>query len=237
MILGNLDLVDRDGVAQEFQPLIDDVREASTRMADLTEMLGLIGRNAERNLQVVALNHVLPELKQELNRNLPATIAIECRGAEELYNIEADPDLIVAALSRLAFNARDAMPAGGRLRIETCNREIGSMQRDVRGQEIRPGWYVAVSVIDTGRGMMPKVIERAFDPYFTTRYRGKGSGLGLAVVEGMSRGRGAPWRPRAHQARAPRSRYSPGSSPGWAVGTTRGSRLGTSCSQAHPSCR
>src|SRR5690606_23701050 len=96
----------------------------------------------------------------------------------------ADPAQLETALLNLVVNARDAMPNGGRLSIETASRRLGPEDAGA-ASELEPGEYVVIAVSDNGTGMPPEVAARAFDPYFTTKARGKGSGLGLSMVHGF----------------------------------------------------
>ena len=121
-----------------------------------------------------------------LRRTLGETVAIETVLAGGLWRTRVDPNQLENALLNLAVNARDAMPDGGRLTIETANAHLDESYTAGR-QEVAPGQYVMVAVCDTGAGMPPEVIARAFDPFFTTKPAGKGTGLGLSQVYGFAK--------------------------------------------------
>jgi CheY-like chemotaxis protein len=119
-----------------------------------------------------------------LRRTLGEHIEIEIVRSGGLWRTEVDPGQLDAAILNLALNARDAMPAGGRLTIETANARLDS---DYAAQhpEIRPGQYVMIAISDTGQGMSGDVVRRAFEPFFTTKEVGKGTGLGLSMLYGF----------------------------------------------------
>jgi len=121
-----------------------------------------------------------------LRRTLGEAIAIETRLADGLSEIMVDPGQIENTLLNLSVNARDAMPRGGNLVIETAKIEIGP-DRAEAFPEFAPGRYVALSVTDTGEGMTPEVMRRAFEPFFTTKGPGAGTGLGLSMVYGFAK--------------------------------------------------
>jgi CheY-like chemotaxis protein len=129
---------------------------------------------------VLDLNLVAVELDGRLRRALGEHVELETRFAPELASVEADPGRVEQVLVSLALNARDAMPMGGRLLIETANVELD----DAFG-EVPIGAYVRLTVSDTGSGMTPEVAARAFEPFFTTKAKSEGTGLGLATVYGI----------------------------------------------------
>ncbi|MHB1572269.1 MAG: ATP-binding protein, partial [Solirubrobacteraceae bacterium] len=136
----------------------------------------------------VSLNDVVADLTPLLQRTLGEHVLLELALAPALRSIHADPGQLGQVLVNLAVNARDAMPEGGRLVIET--RDISIEPDDRERPEIEPGEYVQLTVTDTGAGMAPDVLERAFDPFFTTKPAGTGTGLGLAGVYGIVVGAG-----------------------------------------------
>ncbi len=178
--------------APEGSRQYEDLRQikiAAQRAADLTRQLRLFTRQEEGERRPVQLNSVVEETRDLLARSLPKEITIKLRLDSELWAVEADPSQLSQVLMNLCVNARDAMPNGGILTLETRNVTLDEeYARTVL--EARPGRYVCLSVSDTGCGMSPEVQARLFEPFFTTKERGKGTGLGLAVVYGIVKGHG-----------------------------------------------
>lgn len=154
------------------------------RGAELTNRLLAFARRQALQPEVVQLDRQLAGMQALLRRTLNESIDIEQVRGEDLWSAEVDPGQLEVALLNLAINARDAMPGGGRLILETAN---AWLDEDYAAQhaDVIPGAYVRVSVSDTGEGMLPEVAERAFEPFFTTKEVGKGSGLGLSMVFGF----------------------------------------------------
>ncbi len=129
-------------------------------------------------------NKLVGGISELLRRTLGETIQVETVLAGGLWPVHADPEQLESALVNLAVNARDAMPDGGKLTIETANSELD--ERYARQhEEVTAGQYVAICITDTGAGMTPEVIEHAFEPFFTTKEVGRGTGLGLSQVFGF----------------------------------------------------
>jgi CheY-like chemotaxis protein len=133
---------------------------------------------------VVALNDVVGDMEQLLRRTLGEHIELNVSGAAGLWPITADPGQLEQVLVNLAVNARDAMPSGGTLAIETTNVEVDEDYASGR-PGLTPGRYVRLRVSDTGTGMDPVVVQHAFEPFFTTKPKGEGTGLGLATIYGV----------------------------------------------------
>jgi len=125
-------------------------------------------------------------MEELLRRSIGEAISLEMVGSGGLWRTRCDPNQLENAILNLAINARDAMPEGGRLTIETGNASIDAAYA-ARNQFAAPGQYVAVSVTDTGTGMTPDIIAKAFDPFFTTKPIGQGTGLGLSMIYGFAR--------------------------------------------------
>jgi PAS domain S-box-containing protein len=171
----------------EGSPAIDDVEEirrAAQRGAALTRQLLIFSRRDVVRPKVLDLNELLSELEKLLRRALGEHVKLDTRPADGLWTVEADPGQLEQVLVNLAVNARDAMPRGGDLTIETSNVELDEELRELLGAPA-PGRYVRLVVSDTGAGMEPDVVARAFEPFFTTKAKGEGTGLGLATVYGI----------------------------------------------------
>jgi two-component system, cell cycle sensor histidine kinase and response regulator CckA len=164
----------------------EEVKRASDRAAALTRQLLAFSRRQVLQPKVLDLNEVVAEVEKMMRRLISESIQIVTIAAARLGKVRADAGQIEQVLMNLAINARDAMPSGGRLVIETGNIELDETY--VRtSPEARPGPYVMLAVSDTGHGMDAKTMARIFEPFFTTKEEGKGTGLGLATVYGIVR--------------------------------------------------
>src|ERR1700761_2223318 len=132
----------------------------------------------------INVNTFLNNIVDFLYRTLGEQIEIQTVGAAGLWQIEIDVNQLEAAVVNLAINARDAMPDGGKLTIEASNVFVDDEYHRMN-PEIMPGQYVAISVTDTGTGMAPEVLQQAFEPFYTTKELGRGTGLGLSQVYGF----------------------------------------------------
>ncbi|MBI5509510.1 MAG: GAF domain-containing protein [Deltaproteobacteria bacterium] len=172
---------------RESDPIRADIVEiesAGKRAASLTRQLLAFSRKQLLEPEVLSLNKVVGGIESMLRRLLGEDIDIEVHLAEDLGSIMADPGQIEQVIMNLAVNARDAMPRGGKLTVETANVVL---DEEYANQHIavKPGRYVMLSVTDTGTGMDPAVKEHLFEPFFTTKEKGKGTGLGLSTVYGI----------------------------------------------------
>lgn len=163
------------------------VRQASERAANLTRQLLAFSRQQILQPQALALDEVLRSMRDLLASSVGSRIALELRLAEDLWPAYADPVQVENMVLNLSINARDAMPDGGRLLIETFNVPAGSPALVSGPADLADGDYVCLAVRDTGQGMPAEVVARAFDPFFTTKPQGKGTGLGLSQVYGVAR--------------------------------------------------
>ncbi|HEY6277607.1 MAG TPA: response regulator [Streptosporangiaceae bacterium] len=163
---------------------IAQVQRAAERAAGLTHQLLSFARREVVQPRVLDLNNAVDTVRQLLERTLGEHVKLVTRPAEGLDLVFADPGQIELVLVNLAVNARDAMPGGGTLTIETSNADIDEMFAASRAN-LPTGRYVAVKVGDTGTGMPKEVADRAFEPFFTTKPKGEASGLGLATVYGI----------------------------------------------------
>jgi PAS domain S-box-containing protein len=161
-----------------------EIKNASQRASSLTNQLLAFSRKQVLQPTVLDLNAHVSSMDKMLRRMIGENIKLTSLLAEDLGRIKADPGQIEQVILNLAINAKDAMPNGGKLTIETANVILDeSFTRSRIG--MAPGRYVMLSMSDTGSGMTPEVKERIFDPFFTTKEKGKGTGLGLATVYGI----------------------------------------------------
>lgn len=184
VISGNLEMLERRLNDAEQRELLNEAQSASKLGAELTKRLLAFGRRQSLNPKPTDLNTLARGMAELLRRSLGETVEIEIRLSGQLPLIMADPGQIENALLNLAINARDAMPDGGRLIIETAPAEI---DKDYAAAytDVVPGRYITLAVTDTGTGMTPEVQRRAFEPFYTTKGAGAGSGLGLSMVYGF----------------------------------------------------
>ena len=172
---------------KEEDPLKGNIRavqKATERAANLTRQLLAFSRRQPMEMKVLDLNATLRDMDKMLRRVIGEDIKLVTHLAEDLGRTKTDPGQIEQVIMNLVVNARDAMPEGGRLTIETANVELDEAY--VRGHVgVKPGRYLMLSVSDTGAGMTQEVKERVFEPFFTTKGAGKGTGLGLSTVYGI----------------------------------------------------
>jgi CheY-like chemotaxis protein len=151
--------------------------------ARLTGRLLSFSRQRKLEPATVNLNEQILNMMELLRRSIDETIAVSTSLATDLWSVRVDPSEIENAVLNLAINARDAMPNGGRLILET--QSIALDDTHAHAYDLPPGDYVRLSVSDTGSGMPPEVVARAFEPFFTTKPAGRGTGLGLASIHGF----------------------------------------------------
>lgn len=186
MVIGGYSAVLHEGVASNanLRGQVEQIQKASDRAAALTRQLLAFSR--KQTIQPVALNLniALTGIEKLLRRLIAENISIVSHFAPDLGAVKADVGQVEQVILNLAVNARDAMPEGGSLTLETRNREVKSTEEGAR-EAIKPGRYVELSVNDTGVGMAPEIQSHVFEPYFTTKPTGKGTGLGLSTVYGI----------------------------------------------------
>jgi signal transduction histidine kinase len=189
VVLGNLNLVKRrldPGTEERVRRGIEGAIEGAQRAASLTARLLAFSRQQPLAPESVDVNRLVAGMSDLLRRTLGEDVAVETVLAGGLWRAHADPNQLESALLNLAVNARDAMPGGGKLTIETANTYLDEAYAAGR-EEVKAGQYVAVWVSDTGSGMPPEIVGRAFEPFFTTKPVGKGTGLGLSQVYGFAK--------------------------------------------------
>jgi PAS domain S-box-containing protein len=163
---------------------IDEIRAAGIRAVDLTRQLLTFSRQQVFEAKVLDLNQTIAGMEKMLGRLLGADIKLTALPTTGLWAVKVDPGQIEQVVMNLAVNARDAMPEGGNLTIETKNVELDDDYAQSH-HDVRPGSYVMLAVTDTGIGIEKDTLSRIFEPFFTTKDTGKGTGLGLATVFGI----------------------------------------------------
>jgi signal transduction histidine kinase len=185
IIIGNLDLAQRR-LAQGNTDIvrhIDSAMDGARRSATLTQRLLDFARKQPLSPVVTDVNAMVSGMSELLRRTLGQQVEIECVLAGGLWRACVDPGQLEGAIVNLAVNARDAMPGGGKLTIETMNAHLDDNYA-LANPDAAPGQYVSVAVTDTGSGMPADVAARAFEPFFTTKATGRGTGLGLSQIYG-----------------------------------------------------
>ena len=183
VIAGHADMLLSNATADSKTDL-EQIRLAATRAASMTGQLLAFSRQSIMEPKVVNLNAVVASTETLLRRTIGEHIELVVRPAHDLWNVRADANQLSRVLVNIAINGRDAMPNGGRLTIETANAIVESGRR-ANDAASPAGRYVLVSIADDGVGMTPQTKARLFEPFFTTKELGKGTGLGLAVVDGI----------------------------------------------------
>jgi PAS domain S-box-containing protein len=188
-IIGSLDLVRRRMAAKkdiDIPRLMDAASASAHRAAALTQRLLAFARRQSLDIRPTDINRLVASIEDLLERSLGEQVELQCMLAGDLWTALTDANQLESALLNLAVNARDAMPEGGRLTIETANVQLDDSYT-AAFDGVQPGDYVAVSVTDTGTGMPPDVLAKAVDPFFTTKSVGEGTGLGLSVIYGFAK--------------------------------------------------
>jgi len=177
-------LMAEPGLTDHQQDSARDIEKAAQRAANLIRQLLLFSRKQALRLCDLDLNEAVPGIAKMLQRVLGEQVQMQFKFAPHPLLVHADTSMVDQVLMNLAVNARDAMPKGGQLIIETAAVEFDVSQA-IHTSQARPGSFVCVSVSDTGCGIPPEILPRIFEPFFTTKDVGKGSGLGLATVFGI----------------------------------------------------
>ena len=185
-ISGSLELLQArimQGRLNDVERYVAVAQGASKRAAALTHRLLAFTRRQTLNPKPSEINRLVGGMEDLIRRTVGPQITVEVVGAMGLWLVLVDQNQLENALLNLCINARDAMPDGGRLTIETGNRWLD--EREARNRGLPPGQYVSLCVSDSGTGMTPEVMRRAFDPFFTTKPIGMGTGLGLSMIYGF----------------------------------------------------
>ena len=187
-VTGSLEMLQarvRQGRIGEIERYVHAAQGAAKRAASLTHRLLAFSRRQTLDPKATDLNRLVSGISELVQRTIGPEITLESVAAGGLWSTLIDPGQLENALLNLCINARDAMPGGGKLTIETGNKRLDG--RDARERDLPSGQYVTLCVSDTGSGMPADVVARAFDPFFTTKPIGLGTGLGLSMVYGFAR--------------------------------------------------
>jgi signal transduction histidine kinase len=186
IIMGSLEMANRrlDKGQSNITELLNGAMDGAKRAATLTHQLLAFSRQQPLSPAIADINGIVSQMAEILRRTLGETISLECVLAGGIWRTKIDPGQLENAILNLAVNARDAMPAGGKLTIETQNARLDDDYAAAQ-PEVAAGQYVLIAVTDTGTGMAPEIAARAFDPFFTTKEKGRGTGLGLSQVYGF----------------------------------------------------
>jgi PAS domain S-box-containing protein len=187
-ITGSLELLQArldQGRLGSVDRYVTSAQDAAKRAAALTHRLLAFSRRQTLDPKATDINRLVIGMEELIRRTIGPSVSLTVKAADGLWHTLVDPNQLENALLNLAINARDAMPDGGKLLIETSNQIFD--QGKAQQRDLPQGAYVTLSVSDTGTGMSPEVIERAFDPFFTTKPLGLGTGLGLSMIYGFAR--------------------------------------------------
>jgi len=179
VISGGLEMLERQPDPARRRRLMDGMHQAAQRGAGLTRQLLTFARRQELKPEPLAIARQIGGMRELLDRSLRGDVQVDFQFAEDLWPVEVDPSELQLVVLNLAVNARDAMPNGGNITVRAEN------VRALKDSDL-DGDYVRLSIVDTGTGMPPEVQARVFEPFYTTKDIGKGSGLGLAQVHGFA---------------------------------------------------
>lgn len=185
VIIGNLEIVE-DETDGDLRSAVENAQRSAERGAALTHRLLAFSRQQQLQPVKLDVNELIRSIDGMIDRTIGEEIQVELRLAKDNTVVFADRNQVENVLLNLVINARDAMPEGGRLTISTGN-QILDEDYTAMNPEVEPGRYVAIAVTDSGRGMSAEQIERAFEPFYTTKEEGKGTGLGLSMAYGFAK--------------------------------------------------
>ncbi len=187
-VMGGLELLKTritQGRFNDVDRYVEAAQGAANRAAALTHRLLAFSRRQTLDPKPTDINRLVSGLEEMVQRTVGPEIVVDTVGPADLWATLVDPGQLENALLNLCINARDAMPDGGRITIETANQRLE--QRAARERDMEPGEYVSLYVTDTGTGMPPEVVANALDPFFTTKPIGQGTGLGLSMIYGFTK--------------------------------------------------
>ncbi|MCJ7617786.1 MAG: response regulator [Desulfobacterales bacterium] len=164
---------------------VEEIKKAGNRAASLTQQLLAFSRKQILKPKVINVNEIITNMKNMLGNLIGEDVQLQTALDSELGRVECDPARLEQVIMNLVINARDAMPRGGKITIETTNVDLDETYVSKHGIELKPGSYVLLEVSDTGIGMDKEVQNQIFEPFFTTKEKGKGTGLGLSTVYGI----------------------------------------------------
>ena len=187
IVLGNSEALINGDDNNEPEEFLKEIREAALRGGELTKRLLSFARKSELVPEVLNVNTSVAELNDLLRRTIPTSIEIKTSATADLWLSKLDRSFLDSALLNLALNARDAMPDGGVLTIETENVRIDEHYTTERNEDLEPGRYVMLAVTDTGEGIDPLLLPTVFEPFVTSKSADQGTGLGLSMVFGFAK--------------------------------------------------
>ena len=188
-VIGSLDMMQRQvakGDTSKIERYATTAMTSANRAAALTHRLLAFSRRQPLDPKPVDANRLVSGMEELLRRTIGESVSLGIVTAGGLWQTLCDPHQLESAILNLAINARDAMPDGGVLTIETCNAHLDDAYV-ARQRDVKPGQYICICVTDTGTGMTKDTIEKAFEPFFTTKPIGQGTGLGLSMIYGFAR--------------------------------------------------
>ena len=185
---GSLEIIERrldQGRTEGIGRFIAGAQNSAQRAAALTQRLLAFSRRQTLDPKPTDVNRLVVGMEDLIRRTVGPSILVEMVGAGGLWSTKVDPAQLESALLNLAINARDAMPEGGRITIETANKWLDA--RAGAERDLAPGQYISICVTDSGTGIPKDIVDRIFDPFFTTKPIGQGTGLGLSMIHGFVR--------------------------------------------------